>query len=65
MIPDQRRRGIASALLVESMRRMQAQGAPSAQLAVHVNNPGAIRAYQRLGFTTIGRRARYERELEW
>ncbi|MCI0577665.1 MAG: hypothetical protein L0331_15875 [Chloroflexi bacterium] len=43
------------------MRRMQAAGAVSAQLTVNVNNPGAIVAYEQLGFETIGRRARYER----
>ncbi len=61
VIPAQRRRGLASALLVETMRRMQAAGASSALLTVHVNNPGAIEAYSQLGFITVGRRARYER----
>jgi mycothiol synthase len=60
VIPAQRRRGIGSALLVETMRRMQAAGAASALLTVHLDNPEAIEAYTRLGFTTIGRRARYE-----
>jgi ribosomal protein S18 acetylase RimI-like enzyme len=64
VIPAQRRRGLASALLVETMRRMQAAGATSTQLTVHINNPGAIQAYARLGFATIGRRARYERIAE-
>jgi ribosomal protein S18 acetylase RimI-like enzyme len=64
VIPAQRRRGLASALLVESMRRMQAAGASPALLTVHVNNPGAIQAYARLGFSEVGRRARYERVLE-
>lgn len=64
VIPAQRRRGLASALLVETMRRMQAAGARSALLTVHLNNPGAIKAYSQLSFTTIGRRARYERIAE-
>jgi mycothiol synthase len=64
IVPAQRRRGLASALLVETMRRMQAAGVVSAQLTVHVNNPGAIRAYSMLGFTAIGRRARYEKFIE-
>jgi ribosomal protein S18 acetylase RimI-like enzyme len=64
VIPAQRRRGLASALLVETMRRMQAAGADAAQLTVHINNPGAIEAYARLGFVTIGRRARYERIID-
>jgi ribosomal protein S18 acetylase RimI-like enzyme len=61
VIPQQRRRGIASALLVETMRRMQAAGKSTAQLTVNVNNPGAIQTYIVLGFATVGRRAKYER----
>ncbi len=64
VIPAQRRRGLASALLAETMRRMQAAGAGSTLLTVHVNNPGAIEAYSQLGFMTVGRRARYERMIE-
>jgi mycothiol synthase len=64
VIPAQRRRGLASALLVETMRRMQEVGASSALLTVHLNNPGAIQAYAQLGFITVGRRARYERMIE-
>jgi mycothiol synthase len=61
VIPAQRRRGLCSALMVESMRRMQAAGELGTQLTVHVNNPGAIQTYAQLGFATVGRRARYER----
>jgi mycothiol synthase len=64
VIPAHRRRGLGSALLVETMRRMQVAGAVAGLLTVHVNNPGAILAYTQLGFTTIGRRARYERFAE-
>lgn len=64
VIPAARRRGLGSALLVETMRRMQAAGAPWADLTVHTNNPGAIQTYVQLGFATIGRRARYERMVE-
>lgn len=64
VIPAQRRRGLGSALLVETMRRMQAEGTVAALLTVHTNNPGAILAYSQLGFTTVGRRARYERFAE-
>ena len=65
VIPEQRRRGIASALIVETMRRMQAAGKSPAQLVVNVNNPGAIQTYLALGFATVGRRARYERFAEF
>ncbi len=61
VIPSQRRRGLGSALMIETMRRMQAAGAVSVQLTVYLNNPGAIQTYGQLGFATIGRRARYER----
>jgi mycothiol synthase len=64
VVPAQRRRGLATALLVKSMQRMQAAGALEALLCVHVNNPGAFQAYAQLGFTSIGRRARYERAAE-
>jgi mycothiol synthase len=61
VVPWARRRGLASCLMAESLRRMQAAGAPCADLAVHTNNPGAIQAYAKLGFVTIGHRARYDR----
>lgn len=64
VVPAARRRGLGSALLVETMRRMQAAGALWADLTVHTNNPGAIQTYAELGFATIGRRARYERIVE-
>jgi ribosomal protein S18 acetylase RimI-like enzyme len=64
VVPAARRRGLASALMVEALRRMQAAGAPCADLTVHLNNPGAIAAYTGLGFIPIGRRARYERIVE-
>jgi ribosomal protein S18 acetylase RimI-like enzyme len=64
VVPEARRRGLASALMVEALRRMQAAGAPCADLTVHINNPGAIAAYAGLGFIPIGRRARYERIAE-
>lgn len=64
VIPAQRRRGLASALLAESLRRMQAAGSLAAFLLVHSNNPGAYQTYARLGFTTVGRRARYERAVD-
>jgi len=61
VIPEYRRRGLASALLVETNRRMQQAGVTKALLTVNTNNPGAITAYERLGYETVGRRARYEK----
>lgn len=64
VIPGQRRRGLASALMAEMMRRMRAAGETTTELTVNLNNPGAIQTYARLGFETVGRRARYERLAE-
>ena len=61
VIPGQRRHGLASALTVETMRRMRAAGETAVELTVNLNNPGALQVYTRLGFITVGRRARYER----
>jgi ribosomal protein S18 acetylase RimI-like enzyme len=63
VVPAARRRGLASALMVAALRRMQAAGAPWVDLTVHLNNPGAIEAYAQVGYLVVGRRARYERTL--
>lgn len=59
VVPAARRRGLARALVTESLNRMAAAGEPEAWLTVNVNNPGAARLYRDLGFTPRGRRARY------
>jgi mycothiol synthase len=61
VVPPARCRGLGSSLVAEAMRRMWAAGLQAVFLNVNVNNPGAARSYRRLGFTTIGRRARYQR----
>ncbi len=61
VVPSARRRGICSALIVETMQRMQGAGAVSTQLLVNINNPGAMRTYEALGFVVVGRRAYFER----
>ena len=50
--------------MVEAMRRMREAGETETQLTVNINNPGAIKTYQQLGFETVGRRARYEQVVE-
>lgn len=57
--PEWRARGIASALVVEVLRRVQATGGDHVLLDVNVNNPSAARIYAQLGFSMIGRRARF------
>jgi mycothiol synthase len=61
VVPEQRRRGIASSLIIEAMNRMKADGITVAILTVNVNNPGAIKTYESLGFQTSGHRGRFER----
>jgi mycothiol synthase len=57
--PADRGRGLATALIVEALRRFHAAGTGAVLLDVNVNNPQAERVYARLGFEPIGRRARY------
>ncbi len=61
VVPAWRGRGLGAALVAEILRRAQAAGARSTLLTVNVNNPGAARVYERLGFVRIGRRARFLR----
>ena len=64
VVPEQRRRGIGSALVIEALKRFRAAGCDHVLLDVNVNNPGAARVYTRLGFEQVGRRARYIRGLK-
>jgi ribosomal-protein-alanine N-acetyltransferase len=56
--PDQRRKGVASALLTDLLRRLDDGGARFT-LEVRESNAGAIELYQRFGFRAAGRRPRY------
>jgi ribosomal protein S18 acetylase RimI-like enzyme len=60
VVPSERGTGLGGALTAEVLRRMFAAAERTCYLDVNVNNPGAIRVYAHLGFTRIGRRARYE-----
>ncbi len=56
--PDRRRQGIASALLIDLLRRIDGKGARFT-LEVRESNAGAIELYERFGFRAAGRRRRY------
>lgn len=56
--PDRRGRRLGAAPVAEAQRRMRAAGEAEALLDVNVDNP-AGELYRRLGFTGIGRRARF------
>ncbi|GFJ88209.1 GNAT family N-acetyltransferase [Phytohabitans rumicis] len=62
VVPAWRGRGLGAALVAEALRRMRATGAADALLDVNVNNP-AGQLYTRLGFTLLGRRARFQRTV--
>jgi len=48
--PEYQRQGLASALLLDSLKRLRAQGAETALLVTLSSNTPAIRLYQRAGF---------------
>lgn len=59
-----RKRGLASSLLVDSMRAFQAEGLQYATLAVDAENPtGALGLYERLGFVTFRQSVAYAKDL--
>jgi ribosomal protein S18 acetylase RimI-like enzyme len=60
VVPSARGRGIGAALIGEAVPRMRSAGVEAITLNVNVNNQPAAALYRRLGFTRIGRRARYQ-----
>jgi ribosomal-protein-alanine N-acetyltransferase len=56
---DQRRQGIAQALLREALEQSRAQGAQVAWLEVRPSNTAARALYESFGFQEVGRRPRY------
>ena len=59
VVPSARGQDIGAVLAGEAVRRMRSAGEAGITLNVNVNNPHAAALYRRLGFTRIGRRARY------
>ena len=60
VVPSARGRDVGARLIGEAVRRMRSGGETSITLNVNVDNPPAAALYRRLGFTRIGRRARYQ-----
>lgn len=59
-----RGKGIATALICESLRELKQRGMEEAALGVHIGNPhGAFRLYQKLGFEVQSQGATYEKPL--
>jgi ribosomal protein S18 acetylase RimI-like enzyme len=59
--PEYRRRGLARALLAESLRAVRDAGGTSAGLGVDTENPNeALTLYENLGFRIAGETFEYE-----
>ncbi|MDH5373052.1 MAG: GNAT family N-acetyltransferase [Acidimicrobiia bacterium] len=59
-----RAKGLATALICESLRELKRRGMEEAALGVHVENPhGAYRLYQSLGFEVISFGTTYEKVM--
>lgn len=59
--PDRRRQGLAKLLVARALDVWRREGRASVLLHVNVNNPGAIRLYQELGFVIARRRGAFQR----
>jgi ribosomal-protein-alanine N-acetyltransferase len=62
--PRWRRRGIGQALLQTAIDETARRGLPSIVLEVAVDNDPAIELYNTVGFSGVGRRARYYRRTD-
>jgi len=60
VVPSARGRGIGALLIGEAVQRMRSARETTITLNVNINNPHAAALYARLGFVTVGRRARYQ-----
>jgi mycothiol synthase len=59
-----RNKGLASALISQSLNVLKAQGVDDAALTVDTENPsGALRLYEKMGFRTMTRYASYRKPL--
>jgi mycothiol synthase len=59
-----RRRGVAKALIVESIRELAARGMTEVALGVHTENPnGAYQLYESLGYEVVGTWTTYRKAL--
>jgi [ribosomal protein S18]-alanine N-acetyltransferase len=61
-LPEERRRGIARALVAEGLERLERDGVQVCFLEVRMDNTPAIALYEALGFARIGRRRGYYRD---
>lgn len=64
VVPSWRRRGLAGTLIERALHAWRDEGKADVLLHVNINNPGAIRLYEQLGFVRIARRGTFQREPE-
>jgi ribosomal protein S18 acetylase RimI-like enzyme len=64
VVPAWRGKGLASALIIETLKHFKADGFKEVALHVNVNNPRAIHLYSQLGFEYRLKRARYVKEIK-
>lgn len=62
--PDERRRGLARALVERGLERLRREKIQSCHLEVRMDNASAIACYRSLGFERSGRRRSYYRDGE-
>ena len=62
VLPEERRHGIARALIAEGLARLDREGVQVCFLEVRLDNEPAVKLYERLGFARVGRRNSYYRD---
>ncbi|MCL4560781.1 MAG: GNAT family N-acetyltransferase [Chloroflexi bacterium] len=59
--PSWRGKGLGAALTIHSLQQWREAGKAAVILHVNINNPGAIRLYQQVGFVIVRRRGKFSR----
>lgn len=59
VLPEYRGKGVGASLVLELIRRLQENQVSCLTLEVRISNEPAIRLYEKLGFTEVGRRPGY------
>ncbi|GHO57562.1 GNAT family N-acetyltransferase [Ktedonobacter robiniae] len=61
--PEWRGQGLGAALITHALQTWRKAGKKAVILHVNVNNPGAIRLYQQLGFVVVRRRGKFAQQM--
>jgi ribosomal protein S18 acetylase RimI-like enzyme len=60
--PDYQRKGLGKVLLLESLRRLKAEGMTAADVCTYYDNDAAIRLYESVGFRIVKKLMTYTRK---